>query len=58
MSKIPEMERIRFSFFRPEYSESLLEVVHLSRSEYSDRSIFGKPVHCATSVRLYRENEN
>ena len=30
--------KVRFSFFRPEYSESLLEVVLLFRSEYSDRN--------------------
>ena len=30
--------KVRFSFFWPEYSGSPLEVVHIFRSEYSDRS--------------------
>ena len=30
--------KVRFGFFRPEYSGSLLEVVHLFRFEYSDRN--------------------
>ena len=30
--------KVRFGFFRPEYSGSPLEVVHLFRSEYSDRN--------------------
>ena len=30
--------KVRFGFFRPEYSGSLLEVVHLFRLEYSDRN--------------------
>ena len=29
--------KVRFGFFRPEYSGSSLEVVHLFRLEYSDR---------------------
>ena len=30
--------KVRFGFFRPEYSGSPLEVVHLFRLEYSDRN--------------------
>ena len=30
--------KVRFGFFRPEYSGSLLEVVHLFRLEYFDRN--------------------
>ena len=30
--------KVRFGFFRPEYSGSTLEVVHLFRLEYSDRN--------------------
>ena len=43
MPKIPDFgwnsnEKVRFGFFRPEYSGSPLEVVHLFRLEYSDRN--------------------
>ena len=44
LPKIPDIsvgiqnERARFGFFRPEYSGSPLEVVHLFRLEYSDRN--------------------
>ena len=31
--------KVRFGFFRPEYSESPLEVVHLFRSQYFGHSI-------------------
>ena len=31
--------KVRFGFFRPEYSGSPLEVVHLFRLEYSDRNL-------------------
>ena len=30
--------KVRFGFFRPEYSGSTLEVVHLFRLEFSDRN--------------------
>ena len=40
MPKIPEIQfgKVHLGFFRPEYSGSPQEVVHLSRLEYSDRN--------------------
>ena len=41
--------KVRFSFFWPDYSGSPLEVVHIFRSEYSDRNSpfhFWQPVLC------------
>ena len=40
MPKIPEITfgKVHLGFLRPEYSGSPLEVVHLSRLEYSDRN--------------------
>jgi len=51
--------KVRFGFFRPEYSGSPLEVVHLFRSDRSDRSDqslwfnFDKTLHFPT--HLWRE---
>ena len=43
--------KVRFGFFRPEYSGSPLEVVHSFRSEYSDRD---SPFHfILMPVRLF-----